>query len=418
MMNYQQAFEFTQSLKRLGKTPGLACLSRVMNALGNPEEGLKVIHVAGTNGKGSVCAITASVLKEAGYKVGLFTSPFLVDFRERFQINGEYIPKETYAALCEQVKTAMEQEGEELSQFAFITAIAYLWFAQENCDLVVLETGLGGRLDATNLVRHPLVCAITNISLDHTELLGNTVEEIMAEKCGIMKENGVAVLSLGQPVEALAVAMETAAKTGNRLVIPNAPSLKIKKVSVKGTVFSYGDEEYTLSLLGEYQPVNAVTALEILNVLSQKGYGVSKPAVKKGLANARHLGRCQVLRSSPLVLLDGAHNPDGAKALAKTLKAFLQGEKAVGICGVMSDKAATDLRDAIAPYLTTLVAVTPNSPRSLEAEELAKLFGEQCQTQTALVDEQLISYIKNQTKPVVIFGSLYLAGEILGLWDE
>lgn len=417
-MNYQQALEYTHSLKRLGKTPGLACLSRVMNALGNPQERLKVIHVAGTNGKGSVCAITASVLQAAGYKVGLFTSPFLVDFRERFQVNGEYIPKETYAALCEQVKTAMEQEGEDLSQFAFITAVAYLWFAKENCDLVVLETGLGGRLDATNVIKHPLVCAITNVSLDHTELLGNTVEDIMAEKCGILKENGVTVLSLGQSVEALSVAMETAARTGNRLVIPNAPALQIQEVSVQGTTFSYGDEEYTLSLLGEYQPINAVTALEILNVLSEKGYGVSKPAIKKGLANARHLGRCQVLRQTPLVLLDGAHNPDGAAALAKTLQSFLQGEKAVGICGVMSDKAATDLRDEIAPYLTTLVAVTPNSPRSLEAEALAKLFEGTCQTKTALINEELIAYIKSQTEPVVIFGSLYLAGEILKLWEK
>lgn len=417
-MNYQQALEYTHSLKRLGKTPGLACLWRVMNALGNPQERLKVIHVAGTNGKGSVCAITASVLQAAGYQVGLFTSPFLVDFRERFQVNGEYIPKETYAALCQQVKTAMEREGEELSQFAFITAVAYLWFAKENCDLVVLETGLGGRLDATNLIKHPLVCAITNVSLDHTELLGNTVEEIMAEKCGILKENGVTVLSLGQSVEALSVAMETAARTGNRLVIPNAPALQIQEASVQGTTFTYGDEEYTLSLLGEYQPINAVTALEILNVLSEKGYGVSKPAIKKGLANARHLGRCQVLRQNPLVLLDGAHNPDGAAALAKTLQSFLQGEKAVGICGVMSDKAATDLRDEIAPYLTTLVAVTPNSPRSLEAEELAKLFEGTCQTKTALVNEELIAYIKSQTEPVVIFGSLYLAGEILALWEE
>ena len=417
-MNYQQAFEFTQNLKRLGKTPGLACLSRVMKSLGNPQEKLKVIHVAGTNGKGSVCAMTASVLQAAGYRVGLFTSPFLVDFRERFQINGKYIEKETYAALCEQVKTAMEQEGEDLSQFAFITAVAYLWFAKEHCDLVVLETGLGGRLDATNLVKSPLVCAITNVSLDHTELLGNTVEEIMGEKCGIMKENGVTVLSLGQSVEAVAVAMETAAKTGNRLVIPNAPALKIKEVSVQGTAFTYGDEEYTLSLLGEYQPTNAVTALEIVKVLSEKGYGVSKPAIQKGLKNACHLGRCQVLRSAPLVLLDGAHNPDGATALAKTLKTFLQGEKAVGICGVMSDKAATHLRDAVAPYLKSLVAVTPHSPRSLKAEELAKLFEECCPTQTAPVDEQLISYIKSQTAPVVIFGSLYLAGEILGFWDE
>ncbi len=417
MMNYQQALEYTHSLKRLGKTPGLACLSRVMNALGNPGERLNVIHVAGTNGKGSVCAITASILQEAGYKVGLFTSPFLVDFRERFQINGEYIEKETYATLCKQVKTTMEQLGEELSQFAFITAVAYLWFAEENCDLVVLETGLGGRLDATNLVKHPLVCAITNISLDHTELLGNTVQEIMKEKCGIMKENGVTVLSLGQPVEALAVAMETAAGTGNRLVIPNAPALKMKEVSVKGTVFSYGDEEYTLSLLGEYQPVNAVTALEIIGVLCEKGYGVSKTAIQKGLKTACHPGRCQVLRQNPLVLLDGAHNPDGAKALAKTLEVFLQDQKAVGICGVMSDKAAEDLRDAVAPYLETLVAVTPHTPRALQDEDLAKLFEETCQTKTTLVNENLIFYIKSQTKPVVIFGSLYLAGEILTLWD-
>lgn len=417
-MDYQQAFEFTQGLKRLGKTPGLACLWRVMEALGSPQTRLKVIHVAGTNGKGSVCAITASVLKEAGYKVGLFTSPYLVEFTERFQINGKHIPKEEYALLCSQVKSVTDVLGEELSQFAFITAVAYLWFAKEHCDLVVLETGLGGRLDATNLVEHPLVCAITNVSLDHTELLGDTVEKIMAEKCGIMKEGGVTVLSLGQKVEALAVAMETAAKTGNRLVIPNAPALQVKEVSAKGTAFTYGEEEYTLSLLGEYQAVNAVTALEIVKVLSEKGYGVSKSAIQKGLNKACHPGRCQVLRQSPLILLDGAHNPDGAAALAKTLECFLQGEKAVGVCGVMSDKAAIPLRDAVVPHLETLVAVTPHSPRSLPAEELAKLFNGYCSTQTAPVDETLAAFLRAQTKPVVIFGSLYLAGEILALWRE
>ncbi len=417
-MNYQQAFEFTQSLKRLGKTPGLACLSRVMEALGTPQDRLKVIHVAGTNGKGSVCAMTASVLREAGYKVGLFTSPFLVDFTERFQINGEYIEKQTYAGLCEQVKSAVEVLGEELSQFAFITAVAYLWFAREHCDLVVLETGLGGRLDATNLVKHPLVCAITHVSLDHTELLGNTVEEIMREKCGIMKENGVTVLSMGQEVEALAVAMEFAAKTGNRLVLPNEPALHIQEISVKGTTFTYGEETYSLSLPGEYQAANGVTVLEILNVLSQKGYGVSQSAINKGLAKATHPGRCQVLRENPLILLDGAHNPQGAAALAKTLEQFLQGQKAVGICGVMHDKAAGDLRDALTPYLERVVAVTPNSPRSLKGEALATLFQGGCPTQTAEVNETLISYITSQTKPVVIFGSLYLAGEVLKLWGN
>lgn len=417
-MTYQQALEYTQSLKRLGKTPGLACLSRVMEALGSPQTRLKVIHVAGTNGKGSVCAMTASVLKEAGYKVGLFTSPFLVDFRERFQINGECIEKEDYATLCMQVKSVTDVLGEELSQFAFITAIAYLWFAREHCDLVVLETGLGGRLDATNLVPHPLVCAITNISLDHTELLGNTVEEIMAEKCGIMKENGVTVLSMGQPVEAIGVAMECAAHRGNRLVIPNPPALQIHACSLEGTVFSYTEEEYTLSLLGEYQPRNAVTALEIIKVLGEKGYGVSKPAVQKGLRVARHPGRCQVLRPNPLILLDGAHNPDGAKALSTTLSQLLPHQKVMGVCGVMSDKAAKELRDAMGQHLSSLVAVTPNTSRALPAEQLAELFGEVCPTTTARVDSAFIDFLKNQTQPTVIFGSLYLAGEILTLWED
>ncbi|MBR3844817.1 MAG: bifunctional folylpolyglutamate synthase/dihydrofolate synthase [Clostridia bacterium] len=417
-MNYYEALTYTHSLKRLGKTPGLACLSQVMEVLGNPQEQLKVVHVAGTNGKGSVCAMTASVLEQAGYKVVLFTSPYLRDFRERFQIHGKTIEEETYAALCSRVKEVTDRLGEELSQFAFITAVAFSWFYEENCDLVVLETGLGGRLDATNLVKQPLVTAITNVSLDHTELLGNTVGDIMKEKCGIMKENGVTVVSLGQEIEALAVAMETAAVTGNRLIVPNAAALQVQEISPRGTTFTYGDETYTLSLLGAYQPANAVTALEILNVLAEKGFAVSKEAIQGGLYHARHPGRCQVLREEPLILLDGAHNPQGAQGLANTLEQFLQGEKAIGVCGVMTDKAAEELKIHLEPYFKAIVAVTPNNSRALPAEELAKLFGESCQINTARVDEELIGWLKMQTKPVVIFGSLYLAGEILKLWDQ
>lgn len=412
-MNYSQALAYTQTLKRLGGSPGLACFARVLEKLDNPQQDLKVIHVAGTNGKGSVCTMTAAMLQQAGYKVGLYTSPYLVDFRERFRINGEMIPKETYARLANKVKQAVEQTGEELSQFSFITAVGLCWYLEEQCDAVVLETGLGGRLDATNCVASPMVTAITAVSLDHTELLGNTVEEIMAEKCGIMKTGGTTVLSPGQPVEAVAVAMEFAAKTGSRLILPNVCAIE----RLGDGIFRYGEETYTLSLKGDYQFQNAAVALEIVDALLPHGLTVSKDAKRRGLLCASHPGRCQVLREEPLILLDGAHNPAGAEALAQTLATMLEGKKAVGVCGVMHDKAARDLAGKISPYLDRVIAVTPANPRALPAKELAAVFAEYCPAvETGEVDAHLIQTIRNQTQPTVIFGSLYLAGELLSLW--
>jgi dihydrofolate synthase/folylpolyglutamate synthase len=391
-MNYSQALTYTHSLKRLGSTPGLACLGQVMEKLGNPQEKLSCIHVAGTNGKGSVCAFTASILQQAGYKVGLYTSPFLVDFRERFQINGQMIEEDTYARLAEKVKIAMEAVGEELSQFAFITAVAFCYFEEQNCDVVVLETGLGGRLDATNIIEKPLVTAITAIGLDHTELLGDTLEEIAREKCGIIKKSALVVLSPGQPIEVVATVMEYAAKAGVQVILPNG--VQITETSPSATNISYGGQEYALSLHGEYQPLNAVTAMEIVKAL--KGFCVREEHIQKGLASAGHKGRCQVLRQDPLILLDGAHNPQGATALSATLTQWLGQDKAIGVCGVMSDKAAKDLAKAMGGHLSKLIAVTPHTPRALSAEKLAEIFAPYCPASTMELGEGFLSFLKNQ----------------------
>ncbi len=414
-MNPSQALTYTHSLKRLGKTPGLVCIQAVLERLCNPQENLQILHVAGTNGKGSVCAVTASILQAAGYKVGLFTSPYLVSFYERIQINGELIPAEDYARLAAKVKAVTDGLGEELSQFAFITAVGFCYFYEQDCDVVVLETGLGGRLDATNVVKKPLATAITAVGLDHTDWLGDTLEQITKEKCGIMKQNVPVVLSPAQPTEVIAVAMERAANLNCKVILPGASALTVDKITPQATRFTYGGQTYALSLYGAYQPQNAVTALELI---AASGLAVTEQAIQKGLATAVHPGRCQVLRAEPLILLDGAHNPQGAKALAETLHRFLGEQKAVGVCGVMSDKAAKELASAMGDRLCKLIAVTPNNARALPAEQLTEQFEAFCETTTATVDDNLLKNLWRETRPVVIFGSLYLAGEILTLLEE
>ncbi len=414
-MNRLQALTYTHSLKRLGKTPGLACIQTVLKRLGNPQETLRVIHVAGTNGKGSVCAMTASILQAAGYRVGLYTSPYLVSFYERMQVNRQPIDGEDYARLAAQVKAVTDELGEELSQFAFITAVAFCYFQEQSCDVVVLETGLGGRLDATNTVSRPLVTAITAVGLDHTDLLGNTIEQIATEKCGIIKRGAPVVLSPEQPAQVVAIAMEQAARLGVPVILPNASAIAVTELRPAATRFAYGGQDYTLSLNGTYQPYNAVTAIE--TVKAAKELQVPEQAIVQGLCQAVHPGRCQVLRAEPLVLLDGAHNPQGARALSQTLTAFLGTQKAVGVCGVMTDKAAAELAQTMGQHLCRLVAVAPQNPRALPAERLAKVFAPHCPATTATV-AQALQAVQQETCPVVIFGSLYLAGEILLLWEK
>ena len=325
-MTYRDAVHKINSLLRFGMKPGLERIQALLDRMGNPQKQLKFVHVAGTNGKGSACALLSSVLREAGYRTGLFTSPYITDFRERFQINGEEIPEETLARILGRLMPMVEEmaeRGEVITEFELITALAFQWFYEEKCDVVVLEVGLGGRFDATNVIDTPLAAVIMSISLDHTAILGDTVEQIAFEKCGIVKEGGDVVLYPDQEEGVYGVVAHAVQNHNGRLVLPSPSSVREVSSSIEGTVASYRDEEYQLPFLGAHQLKNAAAAFAALELLKEKGYRISREAMQAGVAKAYIPARMEVLGRSPLVILDGAHNPGAARVLAQALEKYL-----------------------------------------------------------------------------------------------
>lgn len=393
-MRYSDAIGYIHSLYKFGSIPGLERITQLLEAVGNPQDDLKFIHVAGTNGKGSVCTMAAKILESAGKKVGLYTSPFILSFRERIQINGKFIPKRSLAALTKKlIDTKIV-----VTEFEFITALAFLYFKSQKCEVVVLETGLGGRLDATNVIKAPLVSVITSISLDHTAVLGDTVEQIAAEKCGIVK-SGCKVVSSAQSEKAMAVIKQKAPN----VIVPC--KYTILPSDFDGQKFMYNNEEYITSLIGEHQVENAVTAIEAVKA---SGFDVSLEDVKKGLKTVFHPARMEVIRKQPLIVLDGAHNPSGAVALEKLIK----GKNFCAIIGVMADKDFGEVLEHTAPHFEKIVTVTvKENPRSLSAEELAKAVEPyNSNVCVAASYKEAISFVKD--KPFVVYGSLYLASAI------
>ena len=377
-MTTQQAIEALHALPRMGQgAPGLARMQNLCDHLGNPEKELQCIHIAGTNGKGSLAAMTSSILTAAGYKTGLTISPYVVDFRERFQIDGEMIPPRTLANLTEKVLDAIDaieaEGGEKPVEFEAVTALAFLWFAREKCDLVVLETGLGGRCDATNVVPHKLVAAITKIGYDHMEVLGDTLDKIAAEKAGIIKEGTVVVNYPDQPAEAMGPILTAAAEAHTSIITPDKDDLTLLRGKRLENRIDYGGYRAALGLPGTHQANHAAMAVEIALALWREfGYDISDDAILQGLADARMPARIEVLRRHPLLLLDGCHNPDGAKMLAATLTRADFEENLVGVLGVLADKDYKDMLSDLAPCFAKIYTVTPNCPRALSAEELQK----------------------------------------------
>ena len=324
-MTTQQAIEALHALPRLGSgKPGLERMQNLLDHLGNPEKDLQCVHIAGTNGKGSLAAMTASILTAAGYKTGLTISPYVVDFRERFQIDDEMIPPRTLASLTQKILDAVEsirqEGGEPPVQFEAVTALAMLWFAREKCDLVVLETGLGGRYDATNVVPHTLVAAITRIGYDHMELLGDTLDKIAAEKAGIIKEGCAVVCYPDQPAEAMGPILTAAAEAHTTIITPEMEDIRQLPGKRLENRIDYGGYQASLGFPGAHQANHAAMAVEIaLALWREYGYEISDDAIMQGLAAARMPARIEVLRRHPLLLLDGCHNPDGTRALAETL---------------------------------------------------------------------------------------------------
>lgn len=428
-MTYKEAIQNIESLHRFGPRPGLERISRLMDRLGNPQNALRFIHVAGTNGKGTTCTLLASVLHCAGYRTGLFVSPHVMDFRERMQIDGHMISQEELVSLADRVSPIireMKLQGDGVTEFEAVTAMALLWFAQKKCDIVVLEVGLGGRLDATNVIPTPLVSVITSISLDHTKILGDTVEQIAYEKCGIMKENGVTVSYPNQDIKALEVIRKIAAERHNRFV--DAADAGAEEISsdIDGTELYWHGVRLKLPFLGSHQVKNAATALSVLDVLRETGYTIPNEAIIQGFSSAVLPARFEVLSHSPIVILDGAHNPAGTAALAETVRRYLAGKDIVAVMGMLQDKDVDTALKKLCGLFSCVITTEPPGPRALPADALAQRWQQlgTCAESAGGYDAAL-QMAQERLKPngaVVICGSLYLAGELrsraLEFWHQ
>ena len=418
-MTYQQAVATIDSLLRFGVQPGLSRMEELLQRMGDPQKQLKFIHVAGTNGKGSTCALLSSVLTKAGYKTGRFTSPYVTEFRERMQIDGCMIEKDALVNTLNRVFPIVKQladEGKVITEFELITALALQWFFDEGCDIVVLEVGLGGRYDATNVIDCPLLAVICSLSLDHTAILGDTVEQIAFEKCGILKKGGSVVVYPEQPVGAMDVIRRQAREKRCALRVTKIDAAKLVSTSIEGSVISYRGLTLSLPFLGDHQVKNAETALTALDMLKQKGLKISDDAIQAGFADANFPARLELLSKEPIVLLDGAHNPGGAEALAEAIQKYLKGRTVVGVIGMLKDKDSKTALKLLAPLFSSIITLEPASPRAMASEELMNRAQEHCKDVTALHDcrEAFLLALQKAGKDgaVVICGSLYLAGAI------
>ena len=371
-MNYQESEAFIHSFHRFTKEPGLNGIRTLLSLLGEPQKKLRFIHIAGTNGKGSTTVMCASVLREAGYRTGMFVSPYVLTFRERIQVDGQMIPEEEIAKLCEKIQLAVEkmtQSGIAPAEFEVVTALGMLWFAKQNCDVVCLEVGLGGRLDATNVIDQSLVSVICAIGYDHTQILGDTLQKIAFEKCGILKPGGICVSYPQQDPEALAEIMAQCAQKENCLIIPNAKSVEICTESILGSRFYYHGLTFELPLAGRHQIYNFLTAFSAIEAVKLQGFAISDKNITDGIAKVVFPARMEQISVEPLVILDGAHNLQGCEALAKAMP--LTPKKKVVIMGMLRDKDWLHAAARIAQEAEMFFAVSPENPRALPAGELA-----------------------------------------------
>ena len=417
-MDFEESVKYITEYPRFKKNPSLDGIKALLSALGNPENRIKTINVAGTNGKGSTVAMLASVLSTAGYKTGRYVSPFVLEFRERMMINGKMIGRKRLAKIMSTVREhadALREQGTVLNAFEVTTAAALLWFAEEECDVVVLEAGIGGRLDATNAVPEPILQIITAVGLDHTAQLGSTVAEITAEKCGIMRPGCTLLTCPNQNAEAKAVMINKCADLEATFVMVSAGKGKIVAQSAEGTDLLVGKTELAIPFGGEHQINNALTVVSAVDILREKGFAISDEQLIEGIAAAKFPARFEVCSKDPLVILDGAHNPHAAAALASGIKKFLP-EKRTLLCGMMADKDCAGVMSTLAPLFERVIAVPVQSPRAISPAELAALAAPYCKSvftaenAAQALDAALAAL--NPGEALVVAGSLYLASEL------
>lgn len=416
-MTYKEALDFIHGTHRFGSKLGLENIKVLMKALDNPQNDLKFIHVAGTNGKGSTCAMINAILMAAGLNVGLYTSPYIEVYNERMRVNNAYIDDDHLARLTERVRDKIiwmvENGYNHPTEFEVGTAIALLYFKEMACDLVVLEVGLGGRLDATNVIDTPLVSVITPLDFDHVEFLGDTIAKIAAEKAGIIKPN-VPLVVYPQPHDAMQVIQDVCQRLNSPCVEVSFDSLKILSNTLEELRFEYQNDIYTIKLIAPYQAQNAVMAIEAIKAL--RGYAINGDHIRQGLIEAAWPARMEIIHQDPLVIIDGAHNLHGIQGLASSMKPLLGDRKVIAVLGILADKDYNAMLETILPLVHKVIATQPNNPRALKASELYQLLPSDKRLSYHEIAhdavKRAIEDAKHEDAVVIAFGSLYLVGEV------
>ena len=422
-MNYEESLEYIHSVSWTFCKPGLERIMTLCSALGNPQNDLKFIHIAGTNGKGSFSSMLDSVLRAAGYRVGLFTSPYIRYFNERMCIDGEPISCEELAEITSYVRPFADKMSDAPTEFELITAIGFEYFKRNKCDVVILEAGMGGRLDSTNIIKTSVLSVITGVSLDHTAYLGDTTQKIAEEKAGIIK-NGVPVLFGGEDITAKRVIKDVALSRGSEFYEVDHRALQIKNFDLNGSEFDFGEhKDIKIKLLGAYQPRNAANVLTAIDILRARGFDIPQEKVKQGLFSARWQGRFEVLLREPLVIFDGAHNPEGIDYAVKSIKDYFGDRKIYLFTGVLRDKDYGAIAKELSSVASRAFVVTVPNPRALPSDEYAAIL-----SASGVFAESFSSNIENALRaakeaakrdsvPLICLGSLYLYCEIIKFID-
>lgn len=442
-MSYEEIIKYIYSRKAFGTNFDLEQITLLLEALGNPQNELKFIHIGGTNGKGSMGKMCSEILQQSGYTVGLFVSPSVIDFCERFQINNQMITREKFMQVANKVINLVEEfkwRGYEITQFELITAIGIEYFHQLKCDIVCLEVGMGGNIDPTNVISTPLVTIITAIALDHTAYLGDTIEKIAYEKSGIIKQNADVITYPKQDEDALAMIMQKCNYTNSRLVIPNISNIQISEITALNTHFIYDNISYKLGLVGEHQAYHATMVIEAMKILSQKGFFIEDSVIKKCFRKIKYNARFQILNLDkfrndfvkptrkptvePITILDGSHNHHSFEGLSKTLRATELDKKTfrILVIGMLKDKDVEGSLDTILPHFNKVIAVpVDDTPRSMSVTKLASLAKGKCDEiyveSTVQCGIEKAYELAKDDGLIVISGSLHLCTHVLELYN-
>ena len=424
-MNYNEALQFIHESHKFGMRLGLDNIKKLLELLGDPQNNLKIIHVAGTNGKGSTCSFISSILKESGYKVGLYTSPFLETFTERIRVNGENISEEEVGKIVSLIKEKIEimvSEGYSYpTEFEIVTAMAFYYYNQEKVDFVALEVGLGGRYDATNVIDKPVVSAITSISLDHTGILGDTLAKIAFEKGGIIKENCPTIV-YPQQEEASEVIKNICAEKKSKYIECDFKNIEIKSSNINSQIYNCninGKElrDLEIKLIGAHQIKNSIVALNVIEYLNSiKITNISEENIRKGLLETKWPGRIEKISENPMFIIDGAHNEEGAKSLANSIDKYFENKNKILVIGMLEDKDIESVLDLLIPKFNKVITTTPDNPRAIDANKLKeKIERYNIEVTCEPNIKEAVDYalkISNKDDVIISAGSLYMIGNV------